>query len=547
MNGIYDISFSDEQKKSKEEILNKLNKVNKAGLVFDEIIHNYSVLYEKYMSSRSLAVKSEIARSTLSNSMMQSLSPEERDKEFSRMQEELAQIRSSNAENLNSLNKSLVYSIELKDKLEKAEKECSVLRPEIEKLREKCKALDKRNKELDEISKKQDQELAVLKKTNLKLENDNRTFNEQLNKLKVDNQLLTNKILALQEDQMAKMNEYNEIYESARKKKAAADMYYSEKQKSFKNTQVPPNFQVNVEDVIIPKTIKYKFKSHNKGINSITFNGFGSNFLTTGTDNFIKNWDCSKYQELNVYSNFTSAVTDACYDHSEQFLFAGSMDKTAKLWTLKNNKLTCTFTGHIDYVNCVGTFYSSLKGLTGSSDRTIKEWDFQSQKLSRNFSCVSACHCLGIAYDDSFIISGHLDGTVKIWSNNDKPDKVIELHDDKVLHLEILKNENQFLTISKDYSIKLFDIRKMESVYTVSDKTLPQYCESSISVSSDKKYFAVGSTKGTIYICNLKDGTIEDTIELKGSKNILALRWRPFHSQLYVGDAAGFLTILGTK
>ena len=211
MNGIYDISFSDEQKKSKEEILNKLNKVNKAGLVFDEIIHNYSVLYEKYMSSRSLAVKSEIARSTLSNSMMQSLSPEERDKEFSRMQEELAQIRSSNAENLNSLNKSLVYSIELKDKLEKAEKECSVLRPEIEKLREKCKALDKRNKELDEISKKQDQELAVLKKTNLKLENDNRTFNEQLNKLKVDNQLLTNKMLALQKDQMAKMNEYNEI------------------------------------------------------------------------------------------------------------------------------------------------------------------------------------------------------------------------------------------------------------------------------------------------------------------------------------------------
>ena len=51
MNGIYDISFSDEQKKSKEEILNKLNKVNKAGLVFDEIIHNYSVLYEKYIQS----------------------------------------------------------------------------------------------------------------------------------------------------------------------------------------------------------------------------------------------------------------------------------------------------------------------------------------------------------------------------------------------------------------------------------------------------------------------------------------------------------------
>ena len=32
----------------------------------------------------------------------------------------------------------------------------------------------------------------------------------------------------------------------------------------------------------------------------------------------------------------------------------------------------------------------------------------------------------------------------------------------------------------------------MEPVYTVTDKTLPQYCGSTISVSADKKYFAVG-------------------------------------------------------
>jgi WD40 repeat protein len=88
--------------------------------------------------------------------------------------------------------------------------------------------------------------------------------------------------------------------------------------------------------------------------------------------------------EMGVFTGFTGAITGATFDHTEQYLFAGSMDKSAKLWSLKNNKLLVTFTGHIDYINCVATFNSAPKGLTGSSDRTFKEWDFNTLKLSRN-------------------------------------------------------------------------------------------------------------------------------------------------------------------
>lgn len=106
-------------------------------------------------------------------------------------------------------------------------------------------------------------------------------------------------------------------------------------------------------------------------------------------------------------------------------------------------------TAHIDYVNCVSSFYSSPKGLTGSSDRTFKEWDFNNLKMIKNYSCISACHSLAISHDDSFIISGHLDGTIKFWSSNEKPEKIYDLHDDKITCLEILKNENHMLSISK--------------------------------------------------------------------------------------------------
>lgn len=88
--------------------------------------------------------------------------------------------------------------------------------------------------------------------------------------------------------------------------------------------------------------------------------------------------------EVGVFAGFTGAISSATFDHSEQFLFAGSLDKTAKLWSLKKNKLLSTFTGHIDYINCVQSFYSAERGLTGSSDRTLKEWDFNKLKLVNN-------------------------------------------------------------------------------------------------------------------------------------------------------------------
>jgi WD40 repeat protein len=56
---------------------------------------------------------------------------------------------------------------------------------------------------------------------------------------------------------------------------------------------------------------------------------------------------------------------------------------------------------------------------------------------------------LAISNDDSFIVSGHLDGTIKLWSSNEKPEKIIDLHEDKITSLEILKNENLMLSISK--------------------------------------------------------------------------------------------------
>ena len=537
------------QLKLKNKLYNKLMEQNKSSEAFANIIENYNKLYRKYLDYRLNSSDKDIKNylyNELEKDQIKNLDKKLLQKNLSKLQEDNRNLKEKYEENQNQYTEQLKKNLEVNDELNKVKNQYQETLQKYNEIKTRFEATDKRCKDLDKISNEQEKIINDLKKKNSKLENDVKKLTESINKLLIDNKLLTNKILSLQNDQMEKINEYNELIESAKQKKKAADMYFNDSQSNFEknvNKNVPQFMNTSVESVEIPSKLQYKFKFHNKSITSICFNGFGSNLITTGADNFIKIIDTSKNQEAAVFSGFASSVTDACFDRGEQLLFAGSLDKTAKLWNLKNSKLLTTFTGHIDYINAVYNLHTQEKGLTGSSDRTIREWDFNQLKLTRKFNCTSACHSLCVASDDSYILSGHMDGSVRVWTSNEKPDQIIDLHDDNVIRLEILKGENQFLTLSKDFSMKLFDLRKNQAIYTVNDSKIPQFCESQISVSTDKKYFAVGSTKGNIYVINLLDGSLQKTINNKSTNPILSLAWRPFHSQLYVGDNAGYLTI----
>ena len=64
-------------------------------------------------------------------------------------------------------------------------------------------------------------------------------------------------------------------------------------------------------------------------------------------------------------------------------------------------------------------FHNKDRGLlSGSSDNTIKEMDFEGKKLIQEFSYKSGCSSLSISFDDKFILSGHDDGVINLWTGN---------------------------------------------------------------------------------------------------------------------------------
>ena len=134
-----------------------------------------------------------------------------------------------------------------------------------------------------------------------------------------------------------------------------------------------------------------------------------------------------------------------------------------------------------------------------------------------------------------------------MWTTDGKQkSKVYKVHNDKIIDIKIIK-DNTFLSLGKGNVIKLFDIRKEKEIYTINKNKLNEICESNISISPKKDFFAVGSKEGNLYIINLNKGEIENTINNNnGRGEVTSIFWNN-NNNLYVGDSKGFISIWGNE
>jgi WD40 repeat protein len=279
----------------KQNLLKLLNHRNKTETdSFEDIIKHYNDLLCKYWKQN---------------------------KEVERLCREMnSVIRISGDPTVTNELQSKVYTLEkeltetIKENNSTSNKLCEILTDKI-RMKDEIDTLTKQNNtrharilELEEIVNNQDREISKLKEDirflkseNAKLEKQNISMNENLNKKVVENNNLINEILNIKNDYMTKMNEMLELVDSAKMKKEAAEIYFQEmKRDSHKKSgdinllDSVKEFQIQLEDVQIPNKLKIKLSAHKKNITSLKFNNFGTNFITTGVDAFVKLWDASR-------------------------------------------------------------------------------------------------------------------------------------------------------------------------------------------------------------------------------------------------------------
>ena len=425
--------------------------------------------------------------------------------------------------------------MKLKEKMEIQEKKIKAYQAENSALKSQNIQLDKKNKELNKINEENEKKIFKLNKSCQRMEIDHNKLIENIVHMHQELEEVRNKLLEMQTSHFK-----NDLEIITNNEKTEDDDIIKNK------NEINININTSNKEGILPNKLKYKQKIHYKGITSISFNSIGNKYITTGEDNSLILIDSSKNSEIFKNINFKDIVSEACFNNNNQLIFAGSYDSTAKIFSSLNFNLISNLTEHSKPINCVKCYHIQNRGLTGSSDNTIKEWDFDKKNLVQELNYKSACYALSIASNDKFILSGHEDGVINMWTGDIiKKPKLFKLHENKIIDVKIIK-DNTFLSLGKNNTIKLFDIRKENIVYTINEDKIKDICESNIAISPDNNHFAVGSNEGNVYIINTNNGDIENIINNNnGRGEVKSINWNKINKHIYIGDSKGFVSIWG--
>ena len=524
--------------KLKQKITSAVKDNNKVTFVYDSMIEDYNFLYKKYIDMQ-IAQEQKERLGSKTFTRKESILKMDNGEDINFLNDKYLKLKETNEKNLQEIKNHLENIMKLQEKLDTKDKRIKGYQAENTALKSQNIQLTQKNKELNKINDDNEKKIAKLNKSCQRMEIDHKKLIDDSVQMHQIIEQLNNRILDLEKKCLKNNIEIvsNDIREEINKSNNVPDIIdKNEINFSKKNTRNE-----------LPTTLKYKQKVHFKNITSINFNNKGDKYITTSEDKSLILLETAKNTEIFKFDEFDSVISEAYFDKSNQFIFIGSFDSTVKLINAQNSNLISNFSEHANGVNCVKCYNLKEKGISGSSDNTIKEWDFDTKKLLQELNYKNPCYALCISSNDNFVLSGHGDGVVNMWTgDNQKEAKLFKLHDDRIIDIKII-NENSFVSLAKDKKIKLFDIRNEKEIYTINEEDkIKDISESNIAISPDKIHFAIGSKEGNVYIININKGEIENIINNNnGRGEVKSLSWNNLNNNMYIGDSNGFISIWG--
>ena len=128
-----------------------------------------------------------------------------------------------------------------------------------------------------------------------------------------------------------------------------------------------------------------KFTGHKNNITSILFipsdTENDNQTIQSIKNNFKKNQVQKNLKVRSISNSFTEDLVN-----TTNIIITGSLDSTAKSWSIDSGKCITTFRGHTSAVTCLAKDLFSKILFTGSGDNTIRSWDISTGQLLKTFS-----------------------------------------------------------------------------------------------------------------------------------------------------------------
>ncbi|XP_057238376.1 autophagy-related protein 16-1 isoform X7 [Malurus melanocephalus] len=539
---------------------------------FEEIIAQYNKLLEKSDLHAVLADKLQAEKYDMQSRHEISCSPGHDGTWNDAQLQELAQLKIKHQEELTELHKKrgeLAQSvIDLNNQMQQKDKEMQMNEAKIAEYLQKISELETECQELR--SKLQDLERA---NQTLKDEYDalQITFNaleEKLRKTTEDNQELVSRWMAEKAQEANRLNAENEKDSRRRQARLQKELAEAAKEplpvepdddievladetsdtaeetspvravsrtsrrRSLSSFPVP---QDNVElhpgaskEVRVPTTAICVFDAHDGEVNAVQFSP-GSRLLATGgMDRRVKLWEVlgDRCEPKGSLSGSNAGITSIEFDSAGSYLLAASNDFASRIWTVDDNRLRHTLTGHSGKVLSAKFLLDNARIVSGSHDRTLKLWDLRSKVCIKTVFAGSSCN--DIVCTEQCVMSGHFDKKIRFWDiRTESIVKELELLG-RITALDLNPERTELLTCSRDDLLKIIDLRVSAVRQTFSAQGFK--CGSDwtrVVFSPDGNYVAAGSADGALYVWNVLTGKLERTLAKHHSSSINAVAWSP--------------------
>ncbi|XP_055620988.1 autophagy-related protein 16-1 [Toxorhynchites rutilus septentrionalis] len=295
-----------------------------------------------------------------------------------------------------------------------------------------------------------------------------------------------------------------------------------------------------------PEGIEFKFDAHDGEVNAVRWSPIERVVATGGADRKVKMWDVSKgvCEPRGSLVGSNQGINSVEFDTTGSFLLAASNDFASRVWTVCDQRLRHTLTGHSGKV-LAAKFLGSAFVVTGSHDRTLKIWDLKNRSCTETKFAGSSCNDL-VTTDSFSVISGHFDKKIRFWDTRtaDCTANDISLQG-KITSLDLSKDAKFLLCCVRDDTINMLDLRNNKIIRTFSADNFKVGCDwARVAFSPTCQRLAAGASDGSVYIWNV-NGPLETVLKDPNGSGaaVTAVSWHPFSSVLASVDRAKKCTI----
>ncbi|WP_424097780.1 WD40 repeat domain-containing protein [Moorena producens] len=199
---------------------------------------------------------------------------------------------------------------------------------------------------------------------------------------------------------------------------------------------------------------------------------------------------------------FYESLTTLSITPDGNYVIAGSINSTIKVWHLETKKLRFVLKGHDNEITSLAITPDGKYLVSGSKDKSIKLWNLETRKEC--FTLIGhrdSVKTLAVTPDGKYVVSGSKDNTIKIWDLENREEIfTFTGHSDSINRIKITSNGKLVISASSDKTLQVWDFETREVIATFTGESAINCC----AVAPDDVTIVAGDEAGNMHFLRLE-------------------------------------------